>query len=187
MATPRPISVPHNLFGPCALATSQVQSVIRRLLVIVVVLMLAASCSQKTRIEYRPGPGAGQSDRDPVVDKLLSHYRQWRGVPYQNGGASRAGIDCSAFVVLAFRQNFGIELPRTTEDLAVVGSPVVPGAIRPGDLLLFKTGWFSRHVGISVDQARFIHASSSQGVVLSALDEPYWHQRLWRVRRVLSR
>ncbi|MCB2217098.1 NlpC/P60 family protein [Desulfofustis glycolicus] len=183
---PRPISALHSVFGWCALVTCQVHSVIRRLLVIAVVLMFAASCSQKARIDYRLGPGAGQSDRDAVVDKLLSHYRQWRGVPYKNGGVSRAGIDCSAFVVLAFRQNFGIELPRTTDELAVVGSPVVHGAIRPGDLLLFKTSWFTRHVGISVDQDRFIHASSSQGVVLSALDEPYWHQRLWQVRRVLS-
>jgi lipoprotein Spr/probable lipoprotein NlpC len=162
------------------------RSVIRYPLVLVVVLMLAASCSQKTRIDYRHPPHAGQPGRDAVADKLLSHYRQWRGVPYQNGGASRAGIDCSAFVVLAFRQNFGIELPRTTKDLAAVGRPVAPVAIRPGDLLLFKTGWFTRHVGISVDQDRFIHASSSQGVELSALDEPYWHQRLWQVRRVLN-
>ncbi len=167
--------------------TCQTWSMIRRLLVVVVVLLLAASCSQKTRIEYHPGSLAGQPPgRDAVVDKLLSHYDQWRGVPYQNGGSSRTGIDCSAFVVLAFRQHFGIELPRTTDDLAAVGRPVAPAAVRPGDLLLFKTGWFTRHVGISVDQYRFIHASSSQGVVLSVLDEPYWNQRLWQVRRVLS-
>jgi len=181
------MSAPCSLFRRCPLLISHPRSVVlRRLLVLAAVLVLAASCSQKTRIDYHPGPRADQPGRDAVVDKLLSHYRQWRSVPYQIGGTSREGVDCSAFVALTFRQHFDIELPRTTDELSGVGRQVTPAATRPGDLLLFKTGLFARHAGIAVGKGRFIHASTSQGVMLSALDEPYWHQRLWQVRRVLN-
>ena len=165
----------------------QVRRVVRRQLLIAVMLVLAASCAQKTKIGDYPGSSAHPPDRGAVVDKLLSQYQQWRSVPYLIGGTGRDGVDCSAFVALTFRQQFGLGLPRTTSALAGVGRQVAPAAIRPGDLVLFKTGLFSRHVGISVDQDRFIHASTSQGVVLSALDEPYWRQRLWQVRRVLAK
>jgi cell wall-associated NlpC family hydrolase len=157
---------------------------IYRLLAISLILVVLSSCSSKTRVDY-PEP-LDRLHSQQVVHKLLSHYQQWRSVPYRSGGSGRSGIDCSAFVAVTYQEQFGIELPRTTEHLAGAGNMVAPTVIRPGDLLLFKTGLFARHVGISLDHGRFIHASTSRGVVLSSLEEPYWRERLWQVRRVMN-
>ncbi|MBE0583128.1 MAG: C40 family peptidase [Desulfofustis sp.] len=155
-----------------------------RVLVIGVMLVAVSSCAPKTRIDY--SEPADRLHSQEIVHKLLSHYRQWRSVPYRSGGAGKSGIDCSAFVAVTYQEQFGIDLPRTTDHLAGAGNKVAASVIQPGDLLLFKTGFFTRHIGISLDRGRFIHASTSRGVVLSSLAEPYWRERLWQVRRVMN-
>jgi cell wall-associated NlpC family hydrolase len=75
-------------------------------------------------------------------------YRNWHGTNYQYGGNNDSGIDCSALMVEAYDQLFGIALPRTTEDQSTLGKRVRKRKISAGDLVFFKTGLSSRHVGI---------------------------------------
>lgn len=100
------------------------------------------------------------------------------------GGLSKRGVDCSGFVYLTYRTQFGRTLPRTTELQVERGTEVKRSNLRPGDLLFFKTGLFSRHVGIYVGGQRFVHASSSRGVISSGLAEDYWNDHYWTARRI---
>lgn len=110
-------------------------------------------------------------------------YRDWRGTPYRYGGESHNGVDCSGLIQLSFQRYFGLHLPRTTRAQAETGQPVARDALIAGDLVFFKTGLFSRHGGIYLEDGRFLHASSSQGVIISSLDTPYWSSHYWMARR----
>jgi len=124
------------------------------------------------------------SSTDPIKAALYAQYREWRGAPYRYGGQSRNGIDCSGFVQLTLRQRFGSDIQRTTFEQARTGRVVSHGNWQAGDLVFFRTGHKKRHVGIYVEDGKFLHASNSDGVTLSSLHQPYWRQRYWTTRRV---
>ena len=119
----------------------------------------------------------------PVKSQLQAHYSRWSGTPYKFGGNSQRGIDCSAFVAVTYREVFDLYLPRTTKGQAGIGEEVSLHSVRPGDLVLFKTGFKDRHVGIYVGNQTFMHASSSKGVTQSRLDNPYWADKYWKTIR----
>ncbi|MCZ4339293.1 NlpC/P60 family protein [Shewanella colwelliana] len=116
--------------------------------------------------------------------KLMNFYLQWQGTRYRLGGMSQHGVDCSGLVVLAYRDMLALQLPRTTEEQAQLGKKISKVNLRTGDLVLFKTGWSTRHVGIYLSDSRFLHASTSQGVMISRLDNRYWQQKYWQSRRI---
>lgn len=117
-------------------------------------------------------------------DRLLQQFQRWEGTPYRLGGDSRRGIDCSAFVQIVMKDAFGITIPRTTREQLNYGKRVRPGAIRLGDLVFFQTGRTTFHVGIMLRGDFFMHASTSRGVTIDRLGEPYWKERMIQVRRV---
>ncbi len=117
---------------------------------------------------------------------LYAQYQSWQGTPYQLGGLSKTGIDCSGFVYLTFKDKFGVKLPRTTETQAERGARIYIGQLQAGDLIFFKTGWKTRHVGIYLSDGRFLHASTSKGVIISRLDNVYWKKKYWLSRRILQ-
>lgn len=122
-----------------------------------------------------------------VKSRLMDQYASWKGVRYRLGGSSKKGIDCSAFVQQTFRDQFGLELPRSTYEQQEMGKSVSRSKLRTGDLVLFRAGSTGRHVGIYIGNNQFVHASTSSGVVISSMDEPYWNKRYNEARRVLSR
>ncbi len=119
-----------------------------------------------------------------TVSQLYALHRQWRGTPYRYGGSSRNGIDCSALIQNGFRQHFNQELPRTTEGLLTVGDTIAADELRAGDLVFFRTGSYGRHAGIYIENGRFLHASTSKGVMISNLENPYWKRHYWTARRI---
>lgn len=112
-------------------------------------------------------------------------YKDWKGVPYRLGGTTKQGVDCSAFTQVAMYDVYQINLPRTTEQIATQGSKVSRSNAAYGDLVFFKTGWRTRHVGIYIGNNQFMHASTSKGVIISSLSNPYWNSKFWQVRRIL--
>ncbi len=117
---------------------------------------------------------------------LRKEYAHWQGTPYRLGGNSKNGIDCSAFVKNIYRDSFNITLPRTTETQVKKGFFVYQKQLKVGDLVFFKTGWSTRHVGIYIGERQFIHASTSKGVITSSLDNVYWNKKYWQARRILD-
>lgn len=88
--------------------------------------------------------------------------------------AAPKGIDCSSFVQRTFREQFGLELPRSTYEQQETGKSVSRTNLRTGDLVLFRAGSTGRHVGIYIGNNQFVHASTSSGVIISSMNEPYW-------------
>jgi cell wall-associated NlpC family hydrolase len=129
-------------------------------------------------------PKVDLENRAEVRAQLLKQLDEWQGVPYRYGGLSKRGVDCSGFTYLTFAEQFGIRLPRTTGSQVKKGIEVDQSELLPGDLIFFNTGYQQRHMGVYVGKKQFIHASSSRGVMISRLDNPYWQDAYWLSRRV---
>lgn len=135
--------------------------------------------------ERRAQASQRDGSKSSVADALNLQYNEWKGVRYREGGLSKKGVDCSGFVQLTFRNRLGKSIPRTTKALSKFGKKIRRRSLRPGDLVFFKTGRKVRHVGIYYGDNRFLHASTSRGVMISGLDDIYWGERFWQARRVL--
>ncbi|VEJ55937.1 bifunctional murein DD-endopeptidase/murein LD-carboxypeptidase [Pragia fontium] len=122
-----------------------------------------------------------------IKSRILNQYAGWKGVRYRMGGSTKSGVDCSSFVQITFREQFGLTLPRSTSMQQSVGKQINRGKLRPGDLVLFRAGSTGRHVGIYIGNDNFVHASTSNGVMISNLNEKYWNNRYHQARRVLSK
>ncbi|GAA4497746.1 NlpC/P60 family protein [Pseudaeromonas paramecii] len=160
---------------------------LRPVLPLALTLLLLAGCQSPPPASHT-APAAIDSNllADPLLIRaqLFEQYHHWKGVPYRVGGQSRHGVDCSGFVQLTFAERFGLDLPRDTSGQATQGRQVSQQALQPGDLLFFKTGYSTRHVGIYLKDRQFLHASTSRGVIISELDNPYWSRHYWQARRL---
>lgn len=119
--------------------------------------------------------------------RFKAQLRAWEGVPYRYGGLSKKGVDCSGFVFLTFKERLGVVLPRSAGNMARVGKDVLRKRTSVGDLVFFKTGKKGKthHVGIYIGGSKFIHASTSNGVMVSSLSNPYWKGHYWKSKRVI--
>jgi cell wall-associated NlpC family hydrolase len=133
------------------------------------------------------------SAKDRQVAEVIKTARSFTGTPYKWGGTSRSGIDCSGLTGNAF-QSVNVALPRTADAQALKGEKVKIGDLRPGDLVFFATGKKKReitHVGIVTEikgkeNVKFIHASTSLGVVETNLYSDYFYKRFREGRRMIK-
>ncbi|HTG55083.1 MAG TPA: C40 family peptidase, partial [Niabella sp.] len=110
--------------------------------------------------------------------KLLEAIDEWYGTRYRFGGTTKSGIDCSAFVREVYKNAFDIDLPRTARDqFKAAGQFISMAYLQAGDLLFFNTRGGVSHVGVYLGNNKFAHASSSNGVTVSGLDEKYYAAR----------
>lgn len=128
---------------------------------------------------------------DKTVKGILKDAEKYLGAPYKFGGNTSSGFDCSGFTVKVFQEN-DMNLPRRSTDQASTGERIDIRNAKPGDLLFFATGGGGRvsHVGIVHDigndgEVKFIHASTSKGVIISSLNEKYWNKAYLHATRVL--
>lgn len=152
-----------------------------RIGVLFLLSVLLVGCSH-----HAPPPNGRLSDSITVIAELNDQLNHWRGTPYRYGGLSRRGVDCSGFVYLTFRERFNLQLPRSTRDQTDIGTRIDKDQLLPGDLVFFKTGRGENglHVGIYDSDNQFIHASTSQGVIRSSLENSYWQKAFWQARRI---
>ncbi|PQP06472.1 MULTISPECIES: C40 family peptidase [Pseudomonas] len=135
----------------------------------------------------------GKSYQLPVLaDSILERGMSLIGTRYRFGGTSEAGFDCSGFIGYLFREEAGMNLPRSTREMINVDAPLVArSALKPGDLLFFATnGRRGRvsHAGIYVGDNQFIHSSSrkSGGVRVDSLGDSYWSKTFIEAKRALA-
>jgi probable lipoprotein NlpC len=131
--------------------------------------------------------------KEEKVDKVITAARTFVGTPYKYGGTTRAGMDCSGLLLNSFRA-IELTLPRTSEAQSKMGKEVKIKELQPGDLLFFATGKKKKeitHVGLVTDvkkkdNVKFIHASTSLGVVETNLYTEYYITRLRKARRIIE-
>ena len=114
---------------------------------------------------------------------LKEHFAKWEGTRYRKGGFSPRGVDCSGFTSLTYKEVFGRSLPRSSVEQAQGGQRIARSNLRPGDLVFFKRGVYGKHVGIYLENGKFIHASTTKGVTISHLSDAYWRNKYWTAAR----
>lgn len=154
------------------------------LLCLTLCLGLAACAKSPSNAEALEPKKVNKSTNSSVARALYQQLNNWRGVPYKLGGTSKKGIDCSAFVQTTYIERFGFLLPRTTLKQAEFGYKVSKTDLQAGDLVFFKTGFRTYHVGIYIEDNQFLHASTSQGVIVSSLKNSYWRSAFWQAKRI---
>ena len=144
-----------------------------------------ASCSSIKTVVKTTKRGATK------IDKIISNALKYKGVPYTFGGTTKRGMDCSGIVYVSFLQE-KIPIPRVSRDMAKKGKKVSLKNAKKGDLLFFKTSKKRNrinHVGLIIsgkkNQIRFIHATTSRGVITSLLSDKYWKNAFVKVKRIL--
>lgn len=161
------------------------------ILFFVVSLLLAACGSKKQQVALPSdfkGPkelsrlyGVRITPEDNIY--LYNEGARWLGTPHRMGGSTKRGVDCSGFVAIVVREVYGKQLSRSSTDMLKHDCKKVSrGKLQEGDLVFFRTGQGKKkvpnHVGIYLKNGRFIHTSTSSGVIVSSLSEPYY-VRAW--------
>ncbi len=115
---------------------------------------------------------------------LLEHVDEWYGTRYRYGGTTKSGIDCSAFVQAVYLSAFALSLPRTAREQYRTSRIISATEVKTGDLVFFNTTGGISHVGIYLQNNKFVHASTSQGVTVSDMFDPYYLKRFIGIGRV---
>ncbi len=129
--------------------------------------------------------------KNSKADNIINYAITFSGTRYKYGGTTNKGMDCSGLIYISFKKE-AIALPRVSRDMAKQGQQITLQKAKKGDLLFFKTSKNSKdinHVGLIVNSEngniKFIHATTSKGVITSSLSEPYWKLAFIEVRQIL--
>jgi len=106
--------------------------------------------------------------------ELYSYIDSWFGTRYCMGGTTKSCVDCSGFVQNVFSDYWNTTVPRTAREQYRIANRISATSLRMGDLIFFNTIGGVSHVGIYLQNNKFVHASSSEGVTISDMYEPYW-------------
>jgi len=135
----------------------------------------------QTALTEAVAQGAGK------LENLLDGALNLVGIRYRRGGGSvETGFDCSGYVGYVFREYLGLALPRTSYEIARLGSKIVDEELKPGDLVFFNTMRHSfSHVGIYLGDNRFVHSPRpGRAVRVEDMRESYWSRRYNGARRI---
>ncbi len=125
------------------------------------------------------------------VDLLIAKASENIGVHYRIGGTTNSGFDCSGLMLASFRE-INVDLPRTSHEQSNYGYKIDKSQAQKGDLIFFatKSRGNINHVGMITEvlpnEIKFIHSSSSNGVMISSTSEDYYSRKFIQINRVLS-
>jgi len=158
-------------------------------------ITLLTGCSSKKSLTYNTDrvktehqvtqPPYKPKSKNWITTSLYKEYKKWYKTPFRLGGMTQDGVDCSGLIHTIYKDAFGIEIPRTTREQVLRGHKISKNSTKEGDLVFFKTGYNKRHIGIIIEEGKFIHTSQKNGVIVSQLSNPYWQSTYWQSRRIL--
>lgn len=125
------------------------------------------------------------------IESVIATASNNIGTKYRSGGTNSEGFDCSGLMFSSFKV-IDITLPRTSSEQAAVGFMIDKSFARKGDLIFFATGGSNRinHVGLITEVSemdiKFIHSSTSSGVIVSSMSEEYYNKRFVQINRVIA-
>ena len=128
---------------------------------------------------------------EELADELIRMASDNLGIGYRSGGTTKNGFDCSGLMYATF-SSLDIKLPRSSHEMAAIGTVIDVNQAQKGDLIFFKTRGGSQinHVGMVVEvnegEIRFIHSSTHGGVIISSTKEKYYEKNFTQINRVLQ-
>ena len=128
---------------------------------------------------------------EELADELIRMASDNLGIGYRSGGTTKNGFDCSGLMYATF-SSLDIKLPRSSQEMATIGTVIDVNQAQKGDLIFFKTrgGNQINHVGMVVEvnegEIRFIHSATHGGVIISSTKEKYYEKNFTQINRVLQ-
>jgi cell wall-associated NlpC family hydrolase len=116
-------------------------------------------------------------EKDLKNEKLYRFIDSWIGVPHRTGGMDKKGVDCSGFTTILTKEVYNKAIPRTASSQANAVKRKYERDLKEGDLVFFDfEGQKFSHVGIYLQNKKFVHASTSRGVIISNLRDPWYYK-----------
>lgn len=136
-----------------------------------------ASAEKKVSNELKKKYSAklGVSESEIKNEKLYQFINEWYGVTYKYAGKDKNGVDCSGLASTLYLQVYKKTISSNTKALADEVKKIKESDLKEGDLVFFITfGKKISHVGVYLQNHKFVHASTKKGVMISDLNEPYF-------------
>ena len=156
-------------------------------LLLFVFALFFVGCSSSRRLERQLhrevyaslGMEEGRKDNFALYKEAAS----WLNTPHNEGGLTRSGIDCSGLTYMVYKNVYGKTLERSSAKMMKTNcQKISKRRLREGDLVFFNTAGkrssVINHVGIYLKNNKFVHTSTSKGVMINSLDENYF-QKTW--------
>lgn len=158
----------------------------RKLATIFLFIIIAAGCASKKNANKQ----SHHASKDAIVEFATTHgitlnkhsnkelyalVADWYGVPHKDNGCEKTGTDCSCFVQMVYAKIYQINIGRSSSDMFKNTKRIDKHLLQEGDLVFFTTkGASVSHVGIYLNNDKFVHVSSSKGVAINGLNEAYY-------------
>lgn len=131
----------------------------------------------KGSVKERYADILGVKEKDLRNEKLYQFIDKWMGVPHRLGGMDKKGIDCSGFVSLLENEVYERSVPRTAKAMAEQVKRKYEQELNEGDLVFFDfEGQKFSHVGVYLHNSKFVHVSTSKGVIISNLKDSWYYK-----------
>lgn len=148
---------------------------------------IADSSSTKKTAQKVDAASKPKKETKPAArpTNLEKYAKEWLGAKYVYGAASKKKTDCSGYVMQVYKGFYGISLDHNAQRIYDDGRgySIRRTKLQEGDLVFFGNFWKISHVGIYLKGNRFIHASTSDGVVITSMDDKYWSSKYKGARR----
>lgn len=168
----------------------------KKLLLLLLLTLFLASCGSSKRTtptnkKQRTTIRKADKISNSKLRNIVKHAKTFEGTRYKFGGTSKKGMDCSGLIYVSFLEE-DIALPRVSRDMAKKGKRISLTKAEAGDLLFFQTNKSRNvinHVGLVVESSsgelKFIHSTTSRGVIISSINERYWNNAFVEIRRII--
>ncbi|MET3025072.1 C40 family peptidase [Flavobacterium sp. UW10123] len=159
----------------------------KRILLFLLLAIAFTSCKSTSSVVTK---NEFKKESKNLANHLVEKATDNIGVRYKAGGTTKSGFDCSGLVYTTFESE-SINLPRSSYEQAKIGKVIPLNDAKKGDLIFFKTNKSRQinHVGliteVNSDEVKFVHSSTSKGVIISSTKEPYYKNSFEQVNRVL--
>jgi lipoprotein Spr len=161
---------------------------LKKILIFLLLSIVFTSCkSTSTAVNNRDT----KRENKYIVNHLVENATDNIGVKYKAGGTTKSGFDCSGLVFTTFESE-NIKLPRSSYEQSKIGKIINIDDAQKGDLIFFKTNKSKQinHVGliteVKSDEIKFVHSSTSKGVIISSTKEPYYKNSFAQINRVVE-
>jgi len=160
---------------------------LKRIFLFLLLAVAFTSCKSTSSVASKH---ESKRENKTLVNNLVEKATDNIGVRYKAGGTTRSGFDCSGLVYTTFESE-DLKLPRSSYEQAKIGKIIPLNDAKKGDLIFFKTNKSRQinHVGliteVNSNEIKFVHSSTSKGVIISSTKEPYYKNAYEQINRVV--